>query len=421
MMDGKVRDRLDWELQAISNNDMAFAFLQDIELLKKMNLKSYEISGRGVWQNSLVAYLCGISDIDPLKYDLSPYFTFGINGNKKIDININIPSDRQEESHELSKTLEGNQTSLIAGTSGDFNRGHINFCMNSYERKNKKKFTEEERELIGERLLHVYHRSGINPGCIISIPYGVDLPEELPIANLNGKKKYEYYDYHYGVDDVFYKQYLLGHDSPMLLNKLAALTGVSLNEISFEDEKVMNLFRPDEKGEFGCKGLPEFRSDFGMDVLKISKPETFEDIVKILGMMHGTDIWLDNIEQLIKDGEINISQAISSRDDIYSYLIEKEIDEELSYAIAEDVRRGIIKRGRKQEFWDSAKEVMSEAGVEEWFISVCEKITYLFPKVHSISYTEMLWREGYFKVYYPEVYEEVMSEYWAEREKTLVD
>lgn len=407
-----VTERIEWELKAIEKTGMAFAFLQTKEWLDKMRLKTSEISGRGVWMNSLVAHLCGISEIDPLKYDLSPYFIYGYEGKREIDININVQSDRIEEAHECVKGLEGNKTTLTAGVYGTYGKSHILNGIKLYEDKYKRIFLDDEKEYITEKIIKMCRKRGVNKACKVFIPENMNIPEDMPTSKLYDDTL-TYYDYH-EIGDYFHEQYYMAHDGVMLLNKMAAMAGVSLDEISFEDEKIMQLFTTNENAEAYCYGMFEFKSEFSEMVLHIAKPKNFMELAKVLGMMHGTDIWIGNMEYLLKHRVIDVSEAIGSREDIYTYLIDKGMDKELAYYITENVRKGKVSRGRVPEFWEQAKLAMKEYDVDKWFIASCEKISYLFPKAHAISYAMMVWREGYFKVYYPEIYDKVTGEYCEE-------
>ena len=215
-----------------------------------------------------------------------------------------------------------------------------------------------------------------------------------------------HFDYH-SIDHNLLKLDILGHDDPTMIRMLEDLTGVDAKSISLDDKKVMSLFestqalgiRPEDIG--GCKlgalGIPEFGTEFVIQMLLDTKPKTFSDLVRISGLSHGTDVWLGNAQTLIEEGKATISTAICTRDDIMVYLINQGMDKELSFTIMESVRKG---KGLKKE-WE---EAMKDAGVPEWYIWSCKKIQYMFPKAHAAAYVMMAFRIAYFKVYYPLAY-----------------
>lgn len=200
---------------------------------------------------------------------------------------------------------------------------------------------------------------------------------------------------------------ILGHLDPTMIRMLQDLTGIDPLEIPLDSREVMSLFKdtsalgitPEDIG--GCKlgalGIPEFGTDFAMQMLIDTKPQYFSDLVRIAGLSHGTDVWLGNAQTLLKEGKATISTAICTRDDIMIYLIQKGLESELAFTIMEKVRKG---KGLTPE-WE---QIMREHGVPDWYIWSCNKIQYMFPKAHAAAYVMMAWRVAYCKVFYPLAY-----------------
>ena len=215
-----------------------------------------------------------------------------------------------------------------------------------------------------------------------------------------------HFDYH-SIDHNLLKLDILGHDDPTMIRMLEDLTGLDATTIPLDSKEVMSLFKttealkikPEDIG--GCKlgalGIPEFGTDFAMQMLIDTQPKNFSDLVRIAGLSHGTDVWLGNAQTLIKEGKATISTAICTRDDIMTYLIGKGMDKELSFTIMESVRKG---KGLKDEWVDD----MTAAGVPDWYIWSCKKIKYMFPKAHAAAYVMMAWRIAYYKVFYPQAF-----------------
>ena len=215
-----------------------------------------------------------------------------------------------------------------------------------------------------------------------------------------------HFDYH-SIDHNLLKLDILGHDDPTMIRMLEDLTGLDATTIPLDSKEVMSLFKttealkikPEDIG--GCKlgalGIPEFGTDFAMQMLIDTQPKNFSDLVRIAGLSHGTDVWLGNAQTLIKEGKATISTAICTRDDIMTYLIGKGMDKELSFTIMESVRKG---KGLKDEWVDA----MTAAGVPDWYIWSCKKIKYMFPKAHAAAYVMMAWRIAYYKVFYPQAF-----------------
>lgn len=404
------RNRVEWELSAIHKTKMEFVFLELRELLEKMNLKPWSISSRGVWGNSFVAYLCGLTEINPFDFDLSPYFAFGLHGDKPIDIVINLPYDRKSEAIEIASHLEGLDTVIKAGVYGTLGEKRAYNYICRFEEQRQIHYSDDKKEKICAKLRDVFHTRGVYPGGLIFIPKETDIPKQIPLGKVYGDEYSSYFSY-YDLENSFYKQDLLGHDVPMLLHKMTEKTGVCLDSILFDDDNIMKLFQESEDGSFGCRGLYEFEKEYGIEILKITNPTCFVDLAKVLAFMHGTNVWENNMKILISEGIITIREAIATRDDIFEYLKRAGMADEIAFRITETVRKGQVASGRASLFWENAVSEMKNCNVPDWFISSCEKIRYMFSKAHTMSYARMIWREGFFKVYYPEIFSEVMREY----------
>ena len=215
-----------------------------------------------------------------------------------------------------------------------------------------------------------------------------------------------HFDYH-SIDHNLLKLDILGHDDPTMIRMLEDLTGLDAKTIPLDDQDVMSLFKNTEalgiKPEdidgcpLGCLGIPEFGTDFVIQMVCDAKPQSFSDLIRISGLSHGTDVWLNNAQRFIKEGKATISTAICTRDDIMLYLIHQGVEPSLSFTIMESVRKG---KGLKPEWI----EAMKAEGVEDWYIESCKMIKYMFPKAHAAAYVMMAWRIAYCKINYPLAY-----------------
>ena len=256
----------------------------------------------------------------------------------------------------------------------------------------------------------VRRTTGQHPGGIVVMPHGEEInsftPIQHPANDMSSDIITTHFDYH-SIDHNLLKLDILGHDDPTMIRMLEDLTGLDATEIPLDSREVMSLFQntsalgitPDDIGgcRLGALGIPEFGTDFAMQMLIDAKPTCFSDLVRIAGLAHGTDVWLGNAQDLILSGQATIQTAICTRDDIMIYLIGMGMDKSLSFTIMEAVRKG---KGLKPE-WETA---MKEAGVPDWYIASCKKIKYMFPKAHAAAYVMMAWRIAYCKVFYPLAY-----------------
>lgn len=242
------------------------------------------------------------------------------------------------------------------------------------------------------------------------LPFGQDInsftPVQHPANDMTTDTITTHFDYH-SIDHNLLKLDILGHDDPTMIRMLQDLTQRDPTTIPLDDKKVMSLFQNTEALEItpeqigGCKlgalGIPEFGTDFAMQMLIDAKPTSFSDLVRISGLSHGTDVWLGNAQTLIQEGKATISTAICTRDDIMLYLIQMGVEPSLAFTIMESVRKG---KGLKED-WITA---MKEKNVPDWYVWSCKKIKYMFPKAHAAAYVMMAWRIAYCKIYYPQAY-----------------
>ncbi|MBR6357794.1 MAG: PolC-type DNA polymerase III, partial [Lachnospiraceae bacterium] len=276
------------------------------------------------------------------------------------------------------------------------------------ERGIVKKDAEVDRLVPG--LVGIRRTTGQHPGGIVVLPVGEDInsftPTQHPANDMTTDTVTTHFDYH-SIDHNLLKLDILGHDDPTMIRKLQDLTGIDPTTIPLDDKGVMSLFQSTEAlgitpadiggTPLGALGIPEFGTDFAMQMLIDAQPTSFSDLVRIAGLSHGTDVWLGNAKDLILSGTATISTAICTRDDIMLYLIQMGVESSLSFTIMEAVRKG---KGLKPE-WE---EAMRAQNVPEWYIESCKKIKYMFPKAHAAAYVMMAWRIAYCKINYPLAY-----------------
>ena len=450
-----VEERLERELTSIISNGFAVMYIIAQKLVKKSNDDGYMVGSRGSVGSSFVATMAGITEVNPLSphyycekchyndfysdevrkfaggagcdmpdkncpvcgeklikagFDI-PFETFlGFKGNKEPDIDLNFSGEYQSKAHDYTEVIFGKGHTFRAGTIGTLaDKTAFGYVKNYYDERGQHKRTCEINRIV-QGCTGVKKSSGQHPGGIIVLPHGEEIcsftPVQRPANDMTTKTITTHFDYH-SIDHNLLKLDILGHDDPTMIRMLQDLTGIDMTAIPLDNKEVMSLFKdtsalgisPDDIG--GCKlgalGIPEFGTDFAMQMLIDTKPRFFSDLVRIAGLSHGTDVWLGNAQTLIEEGKATISTAICTRDDIMTYLINQGMDKELSFTIMESVRKG---KGLKPE-WETQ---MTQAGVPDWYIWSCKKIKYMFPKAHAAAYVMMAWRIAYCKVFYPLAY-----------------
>ncbi|MCR5332871.1 MAG: PolC-type DNA polymerase III [Bacilli bacterium] len=350
-----------------------------------------------------------------------PFETFlGFNGDKIPDIDLNFPSDYQQRAFDSTKDIFGEHNVFRAGTIETVaDKTAFGYVRGYFERRYiQEGHTKEEaaeyvnsipKSKVGYLAAHcvdVRRTTGQHPGGIMVLPKGLSIYDFTPIQYPADDKDSSWYtthlDYH-AIHDALLKLDLLGHVDPLALRLMVELTGIQLKDIPLNDARVISLFSTDKalnrtsnylKAVTGASGLPEFGTDTANDILLDAKPKSFADLVVIAGLAHGTDVWANNAQDLIRSGQCTIREVIGCRDDIMTYLIKKGIPHQISFKIMEDVRKG---KKLKPEY----EQIMLANNVPQWYLDSCNKIKYMFPKAHAVAYVTMAVRVGYFKVYHP--------------------
>ena len=354
-----------------------------------------------------------------------PFETFlGFKGNKEPDIDLNFSGEYQSKAHAYCEVIFGYGQTYRAGTIGTLaDKTAFGYIRNYYEERGVRKRNCEIDRIV-QGCVGIRRTTGQHPGGIIVLPLGEEIhsftPIQHPANDMSTDIVTTHFDYH-SIDHNLLKLDILGHDDPTMIKTLEEYISSPAMEneynetdnkfvatnIPLDDKGVISLFHdtsalgitPDDIGgcPVGCLGIPEFGTDFVIQMVVDTKPQTLSDLIRISGLSHGTDVWLGNAQTLIEEGKATISTAICCRDDIMIYLMQKGVDPSLSFTIMESVRKG---KGLKDD-WIAA---MTEKGVPDWYIGSCKKIKYMFPKAHAAAYVMMAWRIAYCKINYPLAY-----------------
>ncbi len=450
-----VEERLTKELDSIINNGYSVMYIIAQKLVWKSNEDGYLVGSRGSVGSSFAATMSGITEVNPLPahyycpkcrysdfdsdivkefadksgFDMPdarcpicneplnkdghniPFETFlGFKGDKEPDIDLNFSGEYQSNAHKYTEVLFGKGNTFRAGTIGTLaEKTAYGYVMKYYEERGIKK-RRAEMERIARGCTGIRRTTGQHPGGIVVIPKGENIysftPIQRPANDMTADVITTHFEYH-SIDHNLLKLDILGHDDPTMIRMLQDITGIDVSEIPLSDPKVMSLFnstkalgiRPDDIG--GCKlgslGIPEFGTGFSMQMLIETAPSTFSELVRISGLSHGTDVWTNNAQDLIRSGECTLSTAICTRDDIMTYLISEGVEDSAAFKIMESVRKG-------KGLTDEMKDVMNKNNIPEWYINSCLKIKYMFPKAHAVAYVMMAIRIAWFKVYNPLAY-----------------
>lgn len=444
-----VKQRMDKELHSITTYGFSVMYRIAQELVRKSLSDGYLVGSRGSVGSSFIAFLSDITEVNSLPphyicpnckhFELAenaagvsgcdlpdkncpecgtrykkdghdiPFETFlGFKGDKEPDIDLNFSGEYQPTIHKYTETFFGEGYVFRAGTIGTVAEKTAYGYVKKYAEERGITLRKAEMNRLAQGCVGVKRTSGQHPGGIIVVPHSNNIHEFCPIQHPaddpNSTIVTTHFDYH-SIDQNLLKLDELGHDDPTVIRMLEDLTGINAQTIQLDDKETLSLFtstdalnlKEDIGTKLGTYGVPEFGTKFVQQMLLDTKPTTFSELVRISGLSHGTDVWLNNAQDLIRNGITTLSQSICCRDDIMIYLIDMGVEAGHSFKIMESVRKG---KGLRPE----DEEAMRAANVPDWYIDSCKKIKYMFPKAHAVAYVTMAFRIAYFKVHYPEAF-----------------
>ncbi len=445
-----VLDRVNKELDSIIGNGYSIMYYIAYKLVNKSNSDGYVVGSRGSVGSSVVATFSGISEVNPLpphrrcpncrysEFDLSgtygsgydlpiepcpkcgtlmksdgqdiPFETFlGFKGDKQPDIDLNFSGEYQSRAHKYVEELFGSEHTFRAGTIGCYAEKNAEALIRNCCELKGETITKAELARRASGIDGVKRTTGQHPGGIVVLPKEMDIYEFTPVQHPANKLDCGTITTHYdfnALHDTILKLDILGHDDPTMLRMLSDLTGIDVHTIPIPDPKVMSLFTSTEAlgipdgtspAEAATLGLSELGTKMARDMIHETKPSQFYDLVQLMGLSHGTDVWKGNAQDLIHDGTCTLNTVIGCRDSIMTQLIYWNVPSSDAFQIMEKVRKG---KGLTPEH----EALMREKNVPDWYIESCKKIKYMFPKAHAAAYAISSLRIAWFKVNYPEEY-----------------
>lgn len=448
--------RIEKELTSILGNGFAVIYLASQMLVDRSNKRGYLVGSRGSVGSSFVATMIGITEVNPMPphyicpncqysefitdgsvgsgFDLPdkdcpncghklikdghdiPFETFlGFDGDKVPDIDLNFSGDDQPSAHLDVRDIFGEEYAFRAGTVGTVAEKTAYGFVKGYERDYNKFYRDAEVDRLAMGSAGVKRTTGQHPGGIVVIPNYMDVydftPVQYPADDTSAEWQTTHFNFH-DIDENVLKLDILGHDDPTMIRKLQDLSGIDPTDIPADDPDVMKLFSGTEVlgvteeqigTPTGMLGIPEFGTNFVRGMVDETHPTTFAELLQLSGLSHGTDVWLGNAQDLIKEGIATLSTVIGCRDDIMVYLMHAGLEPKMAFTIMERVRKGLWLKISEEER-NTYIQAMRDNNVPDWYIESCGKIKYMFPKAHAAAYVMMALRVAYFKVHYPIYY-----------------
>ncbi len=440
-----IRERVETEMKSIVGHGFDVIYMIAQKLVAKSLEDGYLVGSRGSVGSSIVAFLSDITEVNALPphyrcpkckhhefSDAAPtgpdlpdkkcpvcgtdyekdgfdilFATFlGFEGDKKPDIDLNFSSEYQSRAHQYTIELFGEGQVFRAGTIGTIAEKNAIGYVRKYAEEHELTLTRAEENRLAQGIVGVRKTTGQHPGGLIVVPRGHNICEFTPIQHPADKSESNiittHFDYH-SIEENLLKLDELGHDDPTIIRMLQDLSGMDPRLVPLDDKDTMSIFLSTEAlgftddpilGGRGTVAVPEFGTSFVRGMLEDTNPKTFDELLRISGLSHGTNVWLDNAKDYIEQGLATLKEVVGARDDITIFLMSKGIANKQAFSMSEAIRKG---KGVKAE-WEAE---MREHGVPEWYIESCKKIKYLFPKAHAAAYVLSAFRIAWYKVHRP--------------------
>lgn len=332
---------------------------------------------------------------------------FGAHGEKLADIDLNISGFELETVRTYLREYYGRERVYRAGTTLHISYARAEKYLKQYLFDHRVNVDEQMIAKAAEILTGTRLANGDHPTGLVFVPEDREINEFTPVHILNSSERIVTTHFDFGLmNDVLLKMDVLGHDAPTLLRLMEKASGVKAESVPINDDYVLSIFASSEAlgielgsilSQTGVVGIPGFEEDFIHKLLRTIRPSSVEELLRVFNMAHCLQFRRNRLLGLIENGIAGIMDVPVFAEDVLQKLLDSGEEFDEAYKAATSIRLG-------RELTDEIEKMMRDAKIPKWYIEACRTKNYIFPRAHAASYVTNILKMAWYKLYHPQAF-----------------